>query len=87
MNRIFDRQICIEKSASIIGFDTIGGGNWSEWDRYLTIAGKHAYHMGNICGTCQFFFERLNGANKSIAAAKQRGKKNSLWNYLSVNPF
>jgi hypothetical protein len=54
-------------SNSIIGFETTGGGQWKEWDRFLTIDGKNAYHIGNICGTCSFFFERLEGANKSIS--------------------
>jgi hypothetical protein len=42
-------------------------GTWPVWDRYLTIEGKRAYHIGNICGTCSFFFERLEGANQSIS--------------------
>jgi hypothetical protein len=54
-------------SDSIIGFETTGGGQWKEWDRFLNIDGKKAYHIGNICGTCSFFFERLEGANKSIS--------------------
>lgn len=56
----------IKQSKSIIGFSTEGGGSWKVWDRYLTIDGQKAYHIGNICGTCSFFFERLGGANKNI---------------------
>lgn len=55
---------------SAIGFATEGGGNWEVWDRYLTLDGKKAYHIGNICNTCNFFFERLGGANRSVAAAE-----------------
>src|SRR4051812_42838411 len=47
---------------SRIGIMTTGDGNWPEWDRFLTIDGKKAYHIGNICGTCEFVFERLEGA-------------------------
>lgn len=59
-------ELEVADSASIIGFATEGGGNWKVWDRYLTVEGKKAFHIGNVCGTCSFFFERLEGANKSI---------------------
>ena len=68
MNQIFDKQLTITNSTSIIGFENVGDGAWPRWNRYLTIEGKHAYDMGNICGTCSFFFERLGGANRGIAA-------------------
>lgn len=54
---------------SAIGFETKGGGSWEVWDRYLTLNGKPAYHIGNICNTCSFFFQRLEGANGSATAA------------------
>ncbi len=57
-------------STSPIGFVTEGGGHWKVWDRYLTLDGKRAYHIGNICNTCSFFFERLDGANRSLEEAK-----------------
>lgn len=56
----------VTDSRSAIGFATTGGGAWEVWDRYLTVDGKHAYHVGNVCGTCAFFFERMEGANKGI---------------------
>lgn len=59
-------QTTIGGSKSIVAFQTEGGGSWSVWDRYITIDGKKAYHIGNICGTCSFLFERLEGANQSI---------------------
>lgn len=66
MNKIFDnKEWSIKKSKSIISFETTGGGGWDKWDRYITIEGKKAFHIGNICGTCSFFFERLEGANGS----------------------
>lgn len=53
-------------SESVIEFITTGGGQWKEWDRFIAIDGKEAYHIGNICGTCEYFFERLDGANREI---------------------
>ena len=68
MSRIISKSsLKIEKSDSIISFQTTGGGTWEVWDRYLTIDGEKAYHIGNVCGTCSFFFERLGGANKSVS--------------------
>jgi hypothetical protein len=62
-------RITITNSSSIIGFEKSGGGSWLVWDRYLTIENQRAYHIGNICETCAFFFERLEGAYRSISAA------------------
>jgi hypothetical protein len=53
---------------SALGFTRTGGGGWTEWDRFLTLDGKPAYHLGNICNTCEFFFERLDGATHSVTA-------------------
>lgn len=74
-------ELEVKGSSSIIGFTTEGGGSWKVWDRYLTIEGKKAFHIGNICGTCSFFFERLEGANTSVNAeaiidALNKGVKN-----------
>lgn len=52
---------------SRIAFATEGGGDWPAWDRFITLDGKKAYHIGNICGTCAFFFERLGGANGKVS--------------------
>jgi hypothetical protein len=52
---------------SSIAFQRTGGEHWKEWDRFLVLDGKPAYHIGNICNTCAFFFERLGGANRSVA--------------------
>ena len=62
------REIEVSGSNSILGFSTEGGGAWKIWDRYLTVDGKNAYHIGNICNTCSFFFERLDGANQSVGS-------------------
>lgn len=60
-------KLNISNSNSILAFETARGDNGDKWDRYLTIEGKKAYHIGNICGTCGFFFERLDGANRGIS--------------------
>lgn len=64
-----DPQILTLGSAeSVLGFTRTGGGNWAEWDRFLTLDGKPAYHIGDICDTCRFFFKRLDGATHSVSA-------------------
>jgi hypothetical protein len=55
---------------SRIAFMTEGGGSWPAWDRFITLDGKKAYHIGNICGTCEFFFERLERANDKVSPAE-----------------
>jgi hypothetical protein len=47
------------------------------WDRYLTIEGKKAFHIGNVCGTCSFFFERMEGANQRVDASEVIERLNS----------
>lgn len=61
------KKIQVEESESIISFDYKGNGSAKVWDRFLLIENKPAYHIGNVCGTCAFFFERLEGANKSFS--------------------
>ncbi len=60
-------KITIDQSNSILAFESTGNTNWKVWDRFLTVEGKPAYHLGNVCGTCNFFFERLEGANRKIS--------------------
>lgn len=59
-------KITIRESRSALDFGTKGGGSWKVWDRFISIGGREAYHIGNICGTCAFFFQRLDGANQSL---------------------
>lgn len=68
------KKIKIEKSKSIISFDYKGNGSAKVWDRFLMIENKPAYHIGNVCGTCGFFFERLEGANKSFSIDEIRNE-------------
>ncbi|MGX1691334.1 hypothetical protein [Brevundimonas naejangsanensis] len=57
----FATRIVVE-SQSPLAFSTTGSDSWPRWDRYLTVNGKQAYHLGNICGTCAFLFEKMEGA-------------------------
>lgn len=92
MNKILDkRDWLIKESNSIISFETTSGGDWDKWDRYITLEGKKAFHIGNVCGTCEFFFERLGGANganqgsspKKISKVLEEGIKRLDYDFLS----
>lgn len=63
-------RVTVRGSGSLLAFEGSGNGPGKVWDRFLTVEGKPAYHIGNVCGTCQFFFERLDGANQSISPAE-----------------
>lgn len=52
---------------SVLGFARVGGGGWPEWYRFLTIEGNNAFEIGNICDTCPFYFQRLEGAPETIS--------------------
>ena len=63
---LIDRAVKdIAKSSSRLAFETA-----DRWDRYLTIDGRRAYHLGNVCGTCGFLFERMEGANNTVDVDK-----------------
>lgn len=51
--------LIVKESASPISFATEGGGSWKVWDRFLAVHGVKVHHIGNVCGTCAFFFTRL----------------------------
>ena len=63
-------RVTVTDSASVLAFETSGDKYHEAWDRFLTVEGKPAYHIGNVCGTCSFFFERLAGANQSISPSE-----------------
>jgi hypothetical protein len=54
----------------LIGFEAEGGGSWQRWHRFLTLDGKRAYEIGNVCGTCEFYFEKLGGANRTFSGRR-----------------
>jgi hypothetical protein len=59
-------ETVVTGSASRVSFQIVGGGHWEVWNRYIAIDGKNAFQIGNLCGTCSFFFERLHGAYRTI---------------------
>lgn len=78
MTRLQEQDdIEISNSKTIVSFDKKGGGNWEVWHRLISIDGKPAYEIGNICGTCSFYFERLDGANQSVHPQETIEKLNS----------
>lgn len=59
--KLLDRNnITIENSKSKIGLATTGGDTWKVWDRFITYNNQQLFHIGNVCGTCNFFFHRLD---------------------------
>jgi hypothetical protein len=67
MNRLLNKRTTkIISSTSPLTFETTGGGSWKVWDRFIAVYGQNIYHIGNICGTCSFFFEKLIDNKKSI---------------------
>jgi hypothetical protein len=48
----------VAESNSRLGFEYA-----DRFHRFLTLDGRRAYALGNLCDTCEFFFERLPGAN------------------------
>jgi hypothetical protein len=59
----------VRESAGILGFEPPAArqtGRLAE-ERYLTIEGRRAYDLGNLCGTCAYLFERLPGANQKVS--------------------
>jgi hypothetical protein len=59
-------KLSVRGSSSPLGFATEGGGAWKEWDRFITIEGRKACHIGNVCGTCSFFFERHESIDSEL---------------------
>lgn len=52
---------------SRIGFATQGSESSPVWDRFITLDGKKAHYLGNVCGTCEFIFERHEGATSKVS--------------------
>lgn len=64
---IIDRlDVTLSNLSSPISFARTGSSAWPEWDRYLLVNGEPAIQLGNICGTCAFFFERTEESNVSV---------------------
>lgn len=77
MTRLQDKKtIKIESLTSPFTFESKGGGSWDVWDRFIAFNGQNIYHIGNICGTCSFFFEQLKDNKKSINSKETIDKLN-----------
>jgi hypothetical protein len=46
----------------VFEFQTTGSDTWPTWDRFIALRGGLKFHIGNICNTCDFFFQRLSDA-------------------------
>ncbi len=77
MKRLLDKRTTeIVSSNSPITFETTGSDMWKVWDRFIAVNGKNIYHIGNICGTCSFFFEKLVDNKNSIKPKETIDKLN-----------
>ena len=59
MRLIAQEPLKISGSTSQLSFTTTGGGWWKVWDRFISLDGEQLFHIGNVCGTCEFFFRRV----------------------------
>lgn len=77
--KLIDRnKITIENSKSKIGLTTTGGDTWKVWDRFITYNNEQLFHIGNVCGTCNFFFHKLDiSINEKIAPTSLIQKLNA----------
>lgn len=77
MKRLLNKRTTkIVSSSSPLTFETTGGSSWAVWDRFIAVKGQNIYHIGNICGTCSFFFEKLIDRKISINPKETIGKLN-----------
>lgn len=60
-------RTAVKESKTILAFEKSTDEYGRAWDRFLTVEGKRAYYIGNVCDTCQFLFERLEGANQKVS--------------------
>lgn len=71
MSALIDtRTLHVAESSSPLTFERAGPQGNPDFDRYLLLRGKRAYHVGNRCDTCAFFFERLDGANEKVSPSE-----------------
>lgn len=50
----------------LVTYPTTGGGFWPVWNRFLAVRGVPVFEIGNICGTCQFWFRRLQAEARPV---------------------
>jgi hypothetical protein len=49
----------LSNTAEIVTFPAPDGGSGEAWFRFLALRGERVFEIGNICGTCHFWFRRL----------------------------
>ncbi len=60
-------EVSVTNSMSPLAFDTRGPDMNPRFDRYLVLRGEDAFHIGNVCDTCEFFFERLENHSDKVS--------------------
>src|SRR4051794_11386236 len=53
----------------VFGEEAKASGSWAG-RRSLQLDGKPAFEVSYWCGTCQFFFRRLEGANQTLSISE-----------------
>ena len=59
-------DLAVPTSNSPLAFRRAGTGD-PGFNRYLMLKGRRAFEIGNICDTCTFLFQRLDGANEKVS--------------------
>jgi hypothetical protein len=74
-------EVSVAKSRSPLVFETHGPDMDPRFDRYLVLRGQDAFHVGNVCDTCEFFFERLDSPSDNVSpeGSVRRGRPRSRW--------
>jgi hypothetical protein len=71
----------VKNPNSRITFEQTGGGSHKVWDRFISVDKEKMYHIGNVCGTCEFFFIKQS---KSL---DKNFNKNTLIDSLNSGSF
>jgi hypothetical protein len=100
MSRVIEKKLFSSSSSNPpINFEHHTNPNAWGFSRYLTLNGKRAFELSFPCDTCQFVFERMEGANKAISIKElseslrkgisqledQMNKPITLLSFLAVN--
>jgi hypothetical protein len=76
LSRLLDQlaPITLGSGDSALSLRRSGPPQNPAFDRHLLIDGEPAFHLGNVCGTCEFLFERMGGANRSLTVEEIAGR-------------
>src|SRR5215472_2384008 len=61
------RLLAVGESKSETRDSRIAFATEGDWYRFITVDGERAHHLGNVCGTCPFVFQRFEGANDKVS--------------------